>query len=734
MEQQFITIPASFLFSRWENPDRSFCVYQYRNNDTQAKFYAVGAELPNVKNVPVNLTGTWEKRKGTGEKQFRVMYTEVVQADSEEQFVAYIVSLKVPRFGKAKAKRVYAKFGRNVWQVIDFDPDSLIKVFTVSKKNIESLKEALARDNVKRDLNKFFSNAGVVVSGETVREMVKKYGDDTLKKLKENPFLACSLPGYPFDKADIVAESLNFPKNSIFRLKAAAFLVLDREATSGHVCVPYEPLIRLHMKATGCTYEECTAALKEMIRDKELVYSNKFIYSKDRFDEECTIAREIVRLMQARNYAINDVDAFIDEYERDNLKLAEKQREAVREVFRSNVSIITGGPGVGKTTVTKAILATHAGIYGASSEPILLAPTGKAARRMSEATGYPAQTIHSAIGWTGDDRPVNETPLPGNLILIDECSMMDQKIASLLLKCVETGSRVVFIGDVDQLPSVGCGNVLRDMIISGVVPTTLLDVIYRQAGTNPIITNSHAVNGGKTDLVYNEDFLFIQTSTDEQIFKGACRMYLKFVKEYGIDNVILLNPQRQNTDISVDRFNKTLQEVLNPAREGVPEITFNKRTFRKGDRVIELKNTEYAKNGDVGVIVDITKRADDPESPNDFEYFAVIEWNGDGRSVEYNAEDLKHVDLAYCTTVHKAQGSEYENVIEVISKEHRAMLKRNMVYTAMTRAKKRFVGIGEEDALHTAIRTIDNSVRYTNLASRIYLLNHQNQNNHEGEK
>ena len=387
------------------------------------------------------------------------------------------------------------------------------------------------------------------------------------------------------------------------------------------------------------------------------------------------------------------------------------------------IFVITGGPGVGKTTVTKGILAVHQQVYGASSEPLLLAPTGKAARRMSEATGFPAQTIHSAVGWRGETYNYDEqepTMLDGNLVIIDEVSMMDQYIASILFERIRNGSRVVLVGDIDQLPSVGCGNVLADLIRSEVIPTTRLTVIFRQAGENPIVKNAHAINRGDPNLAFGSSFRFIQCANEQEVFEAACRKYVQCVKAYGDDKVVLLNPQRNNTFVSVDRFNAELQSRINPPADGKMEIKVGKTVFREKDKVMELKNTEIGpKNGDVGYIREVTRRKD-PDDPDTYLYYASIEWNGDGQLIEYNQDDMRHVTLAYCTTVHKSQGSEYQSVIEVVSKSHPSMLKRNLIYTGITRAKVNVCLVGELDALNMAVANNSQEIRHTLLANRLH--------------
>ena len=433
--------------------------------------------------------------------------------------------------------------------------------------------------------------------------------------------------------------------------------------------------------------------------------------------------------MLAPHSKIEHLESLIDDYETDNFKLAESQREAVSMVFKSQVSVITGGPGTGKTTVIKAVLYVHQQVFGASSEPVLLAPTGKAVRRMAEATGFHAATVHSSVGYRGTSIPVSdEITVEGNLIIIDESSMLDQQICAILLNKIRTGAKVVFVGDINQLPSVGAGNVLKDIIESEVVPTTTLSVIFRQEGESPIIANAAKMNAGDTDLVYNSTFCFFDMPTEEDTFRKTKEIYLKCIRKYGISNVILLNPQRQNTLLSVGAFNKELQAALHTPEysmyldrcddsDGLL-IHIGSTEYRPGDRVMQLKNTEIASNGDIGIIRRIT-RYPDPDDPENWLYNAYIEFNEDGKLLEYNMDMMREIDLAYAMTVHKAQGSEYTCVVEVVSDAHPMLLKRQILYTGITRAKTYVYLVGQYDALKKAVQDGTPVFRFTALKGRL---------------
>lgn len=716
-------IIASFTYKTFESENRSFCVFRYKNHETQKEFTAVGSMLPDQKNLAVKLTGNWELNKKNARKQFRVAFCEKVSPSGESEVIAYFVALKCG-IGKVKAKTIWAHFGKETWDIVEHRPERLLEVPMINKKILDRFEEARKNDSIFRDLLILCAQAEVSIGGDTLHALTDRLGPETLRVIRENPYYPYGvINGFSFDKSDAIAMSLGFPPDDENRLAASIRKILDDAAASGHACLPKDELLSQMIRFTGCSRDCCIEAIRKSFREARLIGANNFLYSPKRYEQEESISDNLIRLMSAQNRPIANLEKLIADCEIDYISFAESQKEAIRNVFQNPVSVITGGPGVGKTTVTMGILTVHKDVYGASSRPILLAPTGKAARRLSEATGYPAQTIHSAVGWKGEEYDYDGQPAPleGNLIIVDECSMMDQQIASILFARIKTGSRLVLVGDVDQLPCVGCGNVLGDIISSKVIPTTRLNVIFRQAGENPIIRNAHKINRGDTSLEFGSRFRFVECADEQEVFEAACRMYVRCVRAYGDENVILLNPQRNNTFISVDRFNAEIQARINPPAQGKMEIRIGKTVFREGDKVMELKNTETGpKNGDIGYIREISRRKS-PEDPDQFNYYAGIEWNGEQTWIEYSQDDMRHVTLAFCTTVHKAQGSEYDYVIEVVSRAHPGLLKKNLIYTGITRSKEAVCLIGELESLSRAItrNTADEDRRYTLLASRL---------------
>ena len=711
MNESLETISGKFVRDIFHRDDRSFCVYECRTDDGKS-VKCVGANLAYAPDVPVIIYGTWTRDK-RGERQFTTEFYEFGEISNKQETYAFLTSLH--GIGPKLAKVIYSRFGTSTFKVLDTTPERLMEVSGIGKNSYVKIVESLKKSKNTRELVKLFTRFRVPTSSALTANLLKQYGDTATDVILANPYAPIFVDGYTFEKADAIAKALGLPADNPERLKAGIVKILSDASSRGHVCLPYQILFQQMKRMLDCSEDKCKEAFKDGFREKTFRFINGCVYTNFRADTENKLGEDMARLVKANVISIRDenaIDKFLRKYEKENFALAESQREAVKKAFENNLSVITGGPGTGKTTVTKALLYVNDKIYGQSANPVLLAPTGKAARRMEEATGFHACTIHSAVNWRGDNAEMDEdTELEGNLFIVDEASMMDQRIAQVLMSKIPSGARVVFVGDCDQLPSVGCGNVLGDMIHSGKIPTTRLSVIYRQAGDNPIVANAQKINNGDDQLYYSDAFQFYDIQNEEDIFHAACQAYLDAAQQVGEANVVLLNPQRNNTFVSVERFNNELQCILNPARPGEKELVFNKTKFRRRDKVMELKNNpDGAKNGDVGYIRDIRVIKDEDET----KYVAVIEF--DGVNYEYSVEDMRHVTLAYCTTVHKAQGAEYDTVIQVVSQEHRAMLKRNLIYTGVTRAKQRVILIGQHQALSAAIRNNSQEKRFTNLA------------------
>lgn len=715
---ELTTIVATFEYSVYWNKENAYCVSKFRECDTKRCITATGTNLPTTKDVPVVLTGTWETWEKAGKKQFRVSHFELQRANDANGIVAYLQALKVG-VGRYKAKAVYDHFQSDTWNVLDNTPERLREVKGFGDKLVQKIITAMKEQGQMKSVLKLFSDAGVEITPAKATNYIKYFKTDAISHIKKNPYLILNVDPGGFTAADRIASYLGLDTNSPQRIMAGAFVVFTREARSGNVCVEKDRYMNELLRFLGCDRAIAEAVVNKLCATNRIRKFENMLYSRTKYEEELQIALNLRRLMTTKSKQY-DIEPYIAEYEAENFTLADSQREAVRNLFRYQVSIITGGPGTGKTTVIKACLHAFEKALGDNAYPVLLAPTGRAARRMSEATGHPAATIHSVVGIAEtEDGFFDDSPLPGTLFIVDEASMMDQYVANVMLNRIPVNAKVVFVGDPNQLPSVGCGNVLNDMIQSEAIPTTRLSVIYRQAHENPIVKNAYAINNGDTDLLYTDDFCFIETETVRETFKTALGTYIRAVKEYGMDNVVLLNPYRNKSQLTVVLFNQQLQKYLNPVKEGEYVMKAHGIDFRKGDRVMQTRNTEGPKNGDIGYIKSIDRRYD-KDNPREWEYTAKIVFNGDdGIETEYTVEQMADVDLAYCSTVHKSQGEEYREVIMVVSEEHPAMMQRNLIYTGITRAKQKVVLIGQRSALNKAIANDRAVKRVTMLADRL---------------
>lgn len=733
MAAEEITLEAVFTYLLYENGEYRICKYADTKPENGPKnFVAKGYNLPKTRNAEVELTGKWVNRNG--DKTFSVSTFEEKKPTTEKGMIDYFKSLKCG-IGKTIASRIYRTYGNKAWDVIDKDPERMIgEVKGISSKNLARMLESIKTSQLQSELIRFFNGE---ITMKKANQLASFYGGLVWEVVEKQPYDILRVPGFGFTTADNLAMRLGFTPDCVERRMASITAALDEEAKDGNVCVPQELLIQ-HMKKVlrktricDISDEMCEEAIRKALSLRFIRRTSGYIYTSGRYEEETGIVKHIFRLIKTAKGGKRDVSRLISQYERENeITFAESQRKAIQMVFDSPVSILTGGPGTGKSTVIKAILYCHKKIYSAESAPMLLSPTGKAARRMSEVTGMSASTIHSALGLFADKRDCADYgPLDANLIVVDETSMMDQFVAFKLLERVKNGTKLVLVGDPEQLPSVGCGNVLYELIRSEEIPTTRLSVIFRQEGTNPIIENSLKVLKGETDLIEDGKHFTVKECSDPlSVVKKAAGMYIKAIEKYGIENCILLCPYRKATGINVNLFNHNIQEYVNPAVEG--EYTMKGQPinigtmsvpleFRKRDRVMQTVNHEGSKNGDVGYILDIVREID-TNDPTQYVYAAIIEFNGDGVEQKFYAEDMLELDLAYCTTVHKSQGSEYQSVIVVISGEHELMLKRNLFYTAITRARENVLIVGDRNAINTSIRNVDTRKRYTLLGDRIH--------------
>jgi exodeoxyribonuclease V alpha subunit len=453
-----------------------------------------------------------------------------------------------------------------------------------------------------------------------------------------------------------------------------------------------------------------------LVSEGDLVSYQGMVYRVSNAQSEASLATHIHRLLQsACQYEYEDLDQEIDAEERAlRVRFAPEQREAVKMALTHTLSIITGGPGTGKTMIQRAILDIYKRRHPKNSI-ICCAPTGRAARRMEQSTGEPSSTVHKALGLLAFDGGYfgGVETLEADLILADEVSMLDNHLALHLFKAVPGSSQLILIGDADQLPSVGPGAVLSELLASGLIPVVRLDRVFRQNTGSRIAVNAKLIRHGTLSLEYGPDFQFHQSPSIPESAERIKELYLQEVQRYGVDNVALLSPFRQKTETGVNALNEVLRDSVNPKASYKIEAVCGKKLFRQGDKVMQTRNHDDVSNGDIGTITGITKTANDVCVHVDF---------GDGRVKEYDSADLEMLDLGYATTIHKSQGSEYRSVIINLQCAHSLMLTRPLVYTAITRGKDRVILVGERKALCIAIKKTDTEKRGTCLAHRLQVL------------
>ena len=735
---EIIRAKASFVLYDDSGSDYSVVRYTYVDEDGsdsgKGQFTATGYCLRKEKGLVVDLYGTWEFSNKYNQNQFKVQATDVPRPTTRRAAMKYLCSLHCG-IGSNKAGKLYDRFGESLWNIIDHEPERLSEVPGISEKSVRKMVERMQEEKVQWTLMRLFQGK-LDITPEKIRKLREYFKDATIEVAETKPYLLCRVKGFSFPAVDRYAQAIGFDKFHKDRFFAAIPYVFEIYAAKGHVCVPKDDILRalisvLGMKKNeGADVEMVKMRLNDACKARIVRTSNGFLYSNNRYVQETDIVSRIKAISTTKakdNIKPGMVEDCIKNFEKaSGMELAENQRNSILMVFQNKVSVITGGPGTGKSTITKAIIDVYESIHSNEKNPIppvLLAPTGRAARRLSEVTMHTATTIHSAVKYRGDEEVLegfHPEFLEGKLFIIDESSMMDQFICSALLNAVPDEARIVFVGDPDQLPSVGCGNVLQDMIDSAAIAVCKLDIIYRQAEGNPIILNSHKVNAGDTQLDFTHSgFKMIEEPTEYETIVAAMNLYLKSVKAYGIDNVILLNPCRNpKYQINLGVLNNTLQKELNPPRDDMMSMKIGDTYFRPNDRIMQMKNTDFAKNGDIGVIHNIVRHPD----PDDFErwiYVAEVEFNNDGNIMEYTTEDLKHVDLAYCTSVHKSQGSQYNTVIMIVTKEHEFLLRRCLVYTGLTRAQEHVAIVGQTETLKKAILDDRRDKRHTLLKYRL---------------
>ncbi len=685
----------------------------------------------------MQLWGRWETHKQYG-PQFRVERYQLIKPTSPKALVAYLSGGAIRGVGKTTAKRLVDYFGLDTLEVIERNPKRLVEVPGIGPKTAERIIEAWEEQHEVRHIMLFLQGQGI--SATYARKIYKEYGDRAIEVVSANPYrLARDVFGIGFKLADGIARKLGMPLDLPERIEAGVLFSLRQADDQGHCFLPEEGLAASAVELLSLPAEDgapplpgatptlsaALEAVERLVRAQLLIRDTDDrdrspIYLRGTYIHEATLARGLRRLIDTpleSPWLPADVDAFVASLcDGMGITLAAEQRRAVLEALRSRVLVITGGPGTGKTTTTRTILQGH---QRCGRKVLLASPTGRAAKRLAEVTGAPAQTIHRQLEVEGNTLQFKrnpENPLECDTLIVDEVSMVDLHLAYALVRALPPHGQLILVGDADQLPSVGAGNVLHDLIDSGAVPVVCLTEIFRQAAESTIITNAHRVNRGEmpelvpTSHWRSADCLFISQDDPliaaQKVADVVCRSLPSL--GYAREDVQVLTPMQRGT-LGAQALNALLQEALNPKTLGVTEHVRGQKTLRCGDRVIQTVNnyTKDVFNGDIGYIRHI-----DAEEKQ-----LVVGYPE--KDVPYDFQDTDELQLAYALTVHKSQGSEYAAVVLALHTQHFLLLQRNLLYTALTRAKKLALLIGSKRAVGIAVRNARPQARNTRLAERL---------------
>lgn len=668
----------------------------------------------------LEIEGEWVKHPKFGQ-QFKATTYKTVAPTEISGIEKFLASGAINGIGPAMAKKIVAEFGEKTLEVIAKSPNELLKIPGIGKKTAEKISTSYLEQSELTEIMVWLENHGI--SNTYAGKIFAKYGSFAIDIMEKDIYrLFQDIEGIGFLTADKLAFNLGIQREDKRRIISGIDYALMQLCNNGHCCIPEMALVDKTAKILQVNNQIIFTILKERIDNgslnTEVVGGETLIYPPYLYYAEKKVAMRLLQLQQATEPLSEDnLSLFIKVWEKDNqIQLAQKQKEAIKACLHHGVLVLTGGPGTGKTTVIKGILS----ILKAQGLKIrLTAPTGRAAKRLSETTGQKALTIHrllEANNLAQDDnlqlgfsKDINDQ-LDADVIILDEVSMVDIVLMHHFLNAVPDGCRIILVGDTDQLPAVGPGSVLKDIIRSQKIPAIRLDEIFRQAQTSMIIQNAHIINAGRLPDIRKQysDFVFYELNDDTSITQKILDLCTKDLPHEGFDvlkDVQVLSPMHRFL-CGVENLNLMLQEQLNP-KKNQDELKYSSQTFRVGDKVMHIRNN-YQKNvfnGDIGFIQDIHNEK------LTVDYFDHI--------VTYEKNELNELTLAYASSVHKSQGSEYKVVIIPLSTSHYIMLQRNLLYTAITRAKQKVIIIGSKKALMTAIQSNRTQKRYTLLAERL---------------
>ena len=728
---------------RYQNEINSYTVGTFETEEYQI---TVVGYLPFIKKGDtLKIIGKFVEHKEYGE-QFKIETFEKLMPQTLGALENYLANGNVKGIGPATAKKIIQTFGEETISILKYTPKKLAQIRGITEEKAIAISESFIENWEIWQIVGFLEKFGI--GAENAQKVYKLLGINAIEEIEADPYILIDISrGVDFRQIDEMAIRLGVEKENRKRIMSGIKYSLIKITYNGHCCTLKENLIEHVKQLLGVNEETVEDGLINLKVNDDIVIENRegenWVYLKSFYATEEKIAQRIISLAKSKNTKkIHNIDKELNLIEKkSDIFLSEKQKEAIREINENNVTIITGGPGTGKTTIIKSIIE----IYKQKKYKIVLcAPTGRAAKRMTETTGEEAYTLHRLleIGKIDDDSIYKKnnkyqgTPIDADIIIVDEVSMVDMFIMSYLLDCIYKGTKLILVGDSDQLPSVGPGSVLQDIIKSEQIKTVHLDKVFRQAARSKIIVNAHRVNNGEefikkeeTEIEEDEknDFFFIRENNQERILEQVLSLCNGRLKRFGnydfFENIQVLSPTKKGT-LGTKELNKALQQELNPHREGENEKSSMGAIFRIGDKVMQIKNNYDIQwerregnslelgngifNGETGIITEI----------NEKEKFIRVKFDDNKTSIyEYN--ELEQLEHSYCITIHKAQGSEFDVIIMIIPQAAPMLLTRNLLYTGITRAKKLLVVIGNNNIVNYMIKNVDSKKRNTGLQYKI---------------